>query len=139
MMPRRVHLAVVRPDVVSLLLRGVKRIETRFYHARRPPLGRIAIGDLIHFKPSGGEPVGMSQVISVQEFTNLTPRRIDRLRQRFGRQIKAPPSYWTIKRRCRYGVLIWLSALEPPTKDLTLPRQHGAWWVVLSELAAEDS
>ncbi len=138
-MSRRAHLAVVWAEVVPLLVRGVKRIETRFYHTRRPPLGQIAPGDLIHFKQSGAGPVGTAQVADVKEFTALTPAAMDRLRRRFGRQIQAPPAYWALKRRCRYGVLIWLSPLKPPAPALALPRQHGAGWVVLSEPAGEDS
>ncbi len=130
-MPRRAHLAVVRAEVVPLLLRGQKTIETRFYHTRRPPLGQIAPGESVHFKQSGAGHIGVSQVVAVKEFAALTPAAMDRLRRRFGRQIAASPTYWALKRRCRYGVLIWLSPLEPPADNLTLPRQHGTGWVVL--------
>ena len=129
----RIHVAIVRPAVARALLRGVKRIETRFYHQRRPPWGRISPGDMIHFKLSGGDFIGSTQVVFVKEVAFLTPGAIDRLRRTYGRAIHAPVAYWSGRRTARYGVLIGLGLLSTPPRSVAIPRQYGCGWLVLRE------
>jgi ASC-1-like (ASCH) protein len=132
-MPRRTHVAIVCPEIVPALLRGEKRIETRFYRSRRSPFGRIAVGDVVHFKRTGGGLVGSTEVTSVKEVGNLTARRLDQLQRRYSRRVQAPATYWAQKRRCRYGVLIGLGSLVRPPPDLAVPRQFGTGWLVLGD------
>jgi hypothetical protein len=129
----RSHVATVRPAVARALLRGVKRIETRFYRRRRPPCGRIARGDRVHFKLSGGGLIGTAQVVSVKEVIATTPAVMDRFRREYGAAVHAPAAYWTARRRARFGVLIWLGPLVAPPRALTVPRQYGSAWLVLRD------
>jgi hypothetical protein len=129
----RSHVAIVRPGVALALLRGVKRIETRFYRQRRPPWGRISPGDLVHFKLSGGAFIGSTQVLFVKEVASLTPRAIARLRRTYGRAIHASAAYWSGRRTARYGVLTGLGLLSASPRSIAIPRQYGSGWLVLRE------
>jgi hypothetical protein len=127
----REHVAIVSPWAAAALLRGYKRIETRFSRRRHAPYGRICAGDTVHFKVSGGEVIGSACAYAVKELESLTPTVLDGLRRRYAKAVCAPPAYWAARRRCRYGVLIWLSRLCPPPTRVQVPRQYGGGWVVL--------
>jgi hypothetical protein len=127
----REHVAIVSAWAATALAQGVKRIETRFYRHRRAPYALIRAGDTVHFKLTGGFLVGSAHVVAVDQLSSLTPTRIDALRRRYGDVICAPPVYWSARRRCRYGVLIWLGTLGPSPSRLLVPRQYGGAWVVL--------
>lgn len=129
----RTHLAIVSAAAGQALLGGTKRVESRFGRRRRPPCGCVAKGDLIHFKISGGTLLGSSQVLATKEFTGMAPRDMDRVRRVYGRLVQAAAEYWTARRYCRHGVLIWLRPLTPPPRRLTIPRQFGNAWLVLGE------
>lgn len=128
-----VHVAIVERGAARALLRGAKRIETRFYRQRRAPWGRIAAGDTVHFKLSGGRVIGSTPVAAVRQFADLTPATIARLRRRYGPHVNAPLRYWAARRDCRYGVLIWLGSLTAPAREMAVPRQYGGGWLVLGE------
>jgi len=127
-----VHVAIVDARAAQGLLKGRKRVESRFARRRRLPYGRISVGDLVYFKLSGGTIIGHSTALRVHQFDQLTPGAIDRLRCRFNRRIHAPASYWQARRHCRYGVLIWLSGFTARLTALAVPRQYGSGWVLLS-------
>jgi hypothetical protein len=127
----REHVAIVRRDVVGDLLVHAKSIETRFYRRRRAPLGRVNVGDKIHFKVSGGSIIGLARVVAVREFHGLTPRHIRQIQAKWGAGVRACGAYWRGRAKCRYGMLIWLSRLEAEPGALVVPRQYGNAWVVL--------
>jgi hypothetical protein len=74
-----------------------------------------------------------AQVSAIKEFAQLTPSQVDRLRRAHARRVAAPAGYWTARRGCRYGVLIWLGPLAAPPVGLAVPRQFGRGWLVLGE------
>ncbi len=128
---RLIHVAVVDRGTAGRLLRGFKRVESRFYCTRRVPFGRIRVGDTIHFKLSGGAIIGCAGVTRVRQFADLDRDAISRLRRRYNRAICAPARYWAHRRRSRYGLLIWITRLCPPLRPVEVPRQYGNGWVVL--------
>lgn len=127
----REHIAIVSRSVAAALVNGTKRVETRFYRQRRIPFGRVRAGDIVHFKISGGDVIGSSQVAAIEELTELTPARIAGLQRTYGRQVRAPATYWAACRNSRYGLLIWLGPLAPAPDRLAVPRQFGGAWMVL--------
>ena len=131
----RTHVAIVDRDTARHLLAGRKRIESRFSRRRRPPLGRAHPGDTVHFKISGGQVIGTARITLVREFDQLSPGAMRRLRGRFNDAILAPARYWTARRHCHYGLLIWITTLVPPPAGLRVPRQYGNGWIVLTDMA----
>ncbi len=127
----RRHVAIISADLADPLLSGRKRIESRLSRRRRVPFGRVRRGDLIYFKLVAGEIIGRSRVARVLHLVDLTPRRLDDLRRRYGPAIAAPADYWQQRRDCRFGVLIWLAGLEPAWHPPRVARQYGNGWIVL--------
>jgi len=128
----RTHVAIVDRHLAQALLNGTKRVETRFYRRRRRvPMGEVSVGDVVHFKLSGGGLLCSTQVSNVQYLNDLTPARLWRLWRRLRRWVAAPESYWWRCRAARYGVLIWFGRVTAPPAGLRVPRQYGNGWVVL--------
>lgn len=132
--PAQLHLAIVDRVTAQRLLSGQKRIESRFSKSRRAPFGRVVRGDILLFKLSGGQTLGMSEAMLVKEYDRLDRDALDRIRRRHGKWICAPEAYWRARRFCRYGTLIWLGPLRPPPESFRPPRQYGNGWVVLGGL-----
>ena len=109
-----IHVAIVDQAAAKHLLVGTKSSETRFYRRRRPPFGSIRPGDTVYFKLSGGNFIGTTSVLRVRELDDLTPAGVAHLRSRYNHAIQAPAPYWRTRRRCRYGLLIWINrSLQP--------------------------
>ena len=125
------HVAIVDAEAAEHLLAGTKRIETRFSQHRRPPFGQVRIGDTIHFKLSGGHIIGTSRVQRVRHLDRLTPADVLQLRQLHNAAVRAPARYWWARRRCRFGVLIWIGRLSRPPAGVRVPRQYGNGWLIL--------
>lgn len=124
------HIAIVSTAVALALQSGSKRIESRLTRTRRAPFGRIAPGDRIHFKLSGGPLIGSARVRRVGQWSGLTPARIRTLRRTFGAAVAAPPGYWRVRRGCRFGVLLWIGPMRAAPR-MDVPRQFGSGWIVL--------
>ena len=117
----RSHIAIVDDRFVAPLLKGVKRIETRFSRTRRVPFGSIFAGDIIHFKVSGGDIIGHCRALSVIEYDRLTPAKIDAIRRQHNHAIQAPRDYWHNRSKCLFGVLIRLGAVSTPAWSGPVP------------------
>lgn len=127
------HVAIVDRLTVRHLLVGHKRIESRFLATKRPPYDRVKSGDRVYFKLAGGSVIGSSTVTRVRQYADLTPAAIIRLRRRYNHLINAEPSYWQARLRCRYGLLLWITAPIRPATAMHVPRQYGNGWLVLPE------
>lgn len=128
-----IHVAIIDAQAAANVLSGRKQVESRFTHRRRLPYGMVTEGDRIYFKVSGGTIIGHSYAARVSCFSDLTPTAIQNLRRRYNRAVLASPGYWRARRRCRYGVLIWLTRFIRRAAVLPVPRQYGNAWVVLSK------
>ena len=128
----RRHVAIIDRPAATALLAGRKTIESRFASSRRSPVDRVCPGDRLYFKISAGEFIGTCRVRRVAQFEGLTPLQIQKLRRRYGLAIAAPAAYWRERVRRRYGVLMWLSALEPLRRPPRIARQYGSGWVTLA-------
>lgn len=96
---------------------------------RRPPLGVVQAGDVVHFKIVGGPLIGSARVMGVREYADLTPDRVRRLAAQLGDVVQAPASYWRVRDNSRYGIMIRLARLSPPPARLRVPRQFGSGWI----------
>ncbi|MGH2749409.1 MAG: ASCH domain-containing protein [Actinomycetota bacterium] len=63
---QRLHLAIFVEPYLSLILDGLKTIESRFSMYRLAPFDKVARGDWILLKHSGGPIVGMCDVSTVR-------------------------------------------------------------------------
>lgn len=126
------HVAIMKPQwrFIEKMLAGTKTIETRWYVHKRPPWGRVGVGDVIYFK-NAGQPVSARAVVRrVAEYDNLTPALVAELLARHERDIGIPPkdllAFYQHVRQKRYALFIWLDAVEPVAPFAITKRGFGA-------------
>lgn len=136
--PRRRHAAIVDDRHIDLLRRGVKTIETRLYRHRRLPYNRIRAGDVVFFKPAGGEVFGSADVVRIRQYDNLTPEDVRRIRRRYNHAVCAEPEYWAERLEARFAVLIWLNGFRKTRRAPNVPRQYGSGWLILRSPAFRE-
>jgi ASC-1-like (ASCH) protein len=67
------------------ILSGEKKIESRWYLSKRPPLGKVNPGDTIYFKDSG-RPISLTSKVSrVKLIEDLTPSKVKRTLAIYGK------------------------------------------------------
>lgn len=126
------HLAILKKPYLEAIVAGRKRIESRFTKIKRSPFGRVLVGDKIFFKVSSGPVCATAKVAAVKNFENLTPDRINSLKQRYNHDIAGTDEYWQSRAECRFGFLAWLTevrAIEP----VRISKKDWRAWVVLTE------
>lgn len=127
------HVAVLKPEYIQRVLDGRKTIESRLSRVRVAPFARVATGDLIYLKSSGGPIRARAAAGRVWHFDNLCPRRIDLLERRFARRVQAPPEYWRSQRHAKYACFIELLDVTPLHDAPSVPRLFGAGWIILPD------
>jgi len=126
----RHHLAVLEARYLAGLVAGRKTVECRLSRTGCPPYGVISPGDLVWLKESGGPVRGLAGVARVEEFAELTPAKLRRLRTRFHDLVAAPASFWCERKRARFATLIrleWVCAVQP---FRVLKRDRRSWVVL---------
>jgi ASC-1-like (ASCH) protein len=81
------HLAIMKKlwGLAEKILDGRKKIESRWYLAKRAPWDKIKKGDIVYFKNSG-EPVSIkAEVEKVKQFCDLTPKKVKDILNEYGR------------------------------------------------------
>lgn len=129
-----VHLAVIDPRYASAILMGLKTIESRFTRTRRVPFGQVSAGERIYFVARRAGLIVTAVAERVESFEGLTPARLEAIAREHGAAIGATEAYWTAKRGCRYGTLIWLGGAElsrqAPDDVHGRERSYRSAWVV---------
>lgn len=125
------HVAVLKRPYADLIVRGVKRIESRLTLTRREPFGVVSVGDIVLFKDSGGPYRARARAARVESFDDLTPARVRELRGEYNEQIKGSSAYWLSKRLARYATLVWLEDVLEIDRGPRLPHLQGRAWVTL--------
>lgn len=125
-----VHLAVCVEPYLSAILSGKKTVESRFSVYRQAPFGRVAPGDVVILKRSGGPIVGVCQIACVWSY-HLDPRTFREIRRDFAEALHAQdPNFWKERRNAAYATLMsfeWVSSTLP----LFISKQDRRGWVVL--------
>jgi len=117
---------------LDAILTGQKRIESRFFRARRQVFGRVQPGDKLFLKQSSGPVCATATVVEVKNFENLTPKRITEIKQQYNQYILARDEYWQSKKSCRFGFLVWLKDVKP-IEPVRIYKKDWRAWVVLTE------
>ena len=125
------HLVILKKPYFDAILAGRKTIESRLTKTNRPPFGKIAPGDKLFFKISSGPVSATAGVKKMQQFDNLTPSKIDKIKLTYNDKILGSNEYWIEKRHCKYGVLIWLEQVET-IEPVRINKKDWRGWVVLT-------
>lgn len=100
--------------LLEKILSGEKKIESRWYSARFAPWDQISAGDTIYFEYAGMPMEAKAKVRKVSQFSDLTPRTVKALWQKYGKQIgvtSISPHIESTKRK-KYCILIYLEQVQ---------------------------
>jgi ASC-1-like (ASCH) protein len=126
------HLVILKKPYLDAILGGQKRIESRFTKTRPAYFGLVSGGDRLFFKQSSGPVCAVATVEAVEDFEELTPKRIAALKRRYNGDIGGSSEYWRSKADCRFGMLVWLTGVER-IEPVRICKKDWRAWVVLSE------
>ncbi len=129
------HLAVFVGNSAEKILSGEKTVDGRFSRNRIPPFGCVARGDKILLKPAGENIVGEVEVENVLYFNNLTPEKIDKIKDEWGRMMVMSDSFWLERLKASYASLIFLTKPRKyllPEKSPKIKKGDRRSWVLLS-------
>lgn len=125
-----VHLAVFIEPFLGHVLSGKKTVESRFSTVRFPPYGRVARGDLVLLKESGGPVVGIAE-IGAAWFYRLTPDSWKTIRREFATALCAEdPEFWASRAHAEYATLMYVSRAKR-LSPIDWPKRDRRGWVVV--------
>jgi len=132
------HLAIMKKawGFVDKILRGEKKIESRWYAVKYKPWDSIKEGETVYFKDSGGPVRLRAEVSRVMQFADLTPEKVREILNRYGKddglEGKIPEFFERFKDK-KYCILIFLKnpeAIEPFEINKTGFGMMSAWITV---------
>ena len=127
---RSVHLAVFVEPFLGSLLSGQKTVESRFSVVRCPPYGRVASGDVLLVKRSGGPVVGVCEVRETWSYL-LDAETWSSIRRDFMAAMCAQdPTFWERKRNASYATLMRITNARPIEAVAWKKRDRRGWVVV---------
>jgi ASC-1-like (ASCH) protein len=126
------HLAILKKPYLDAILRGEKRIESRFTKTRRAPFGQVSVGDKLFFKVSSGPVCATAVVAAVKYYENLTLPKIIEIKQQYNHLIGGSNEYWHSRADCKFGFLVWLKDVRP-IEPMRIHKKDWRAWVVLTE------
>ncbi len=82
------HVAIMRKSwgLTQKILTGEKTIETRWYKTKARPWDRVFPGDRIFFKDSGEPVTIVARVKKVEQYENLTPKKVVKLLSKYAKK-----------------------------------------------------
>ena len=126
------HLVILKKPYFDAILSGQKQIESRFTKTKREPFGQIQPGDKLLLKISSGPVCAIATAAAVKSFENLTPQKIEQVKEEYNHGIKGSNQIWQSKADCRFGLLIWLTDVEP-IEPVWIHKKDWRAWVILTE------
>lgn len=132
------HVAIMRREwgLLAKILSGRKKIESRWYKARKSPWNRIKIGEMVYFKDSGAPVTVKAQVTKVLQFEGLTASKIFKILDRYVRAIGIDPvdrgNFKRLLADKKYCLLIFFDHVESVTPFEIDKKGYGlqsAWLV----------
>ena len=123
------HLAIFQEPYLTFIMDGRKKIETRFAKRACPPFRRVADGDVVLLKESGGEIVGICEVEKVW-FYNLDPEAFEIIKNRFGEMIcPANGSFWQERKDKLVATLMKVINVMP-VDGIHIEKRDRRGWVI---------
>ena len=130
-MKNQTHLAICTEPFLSLMVSGEKKVESRFSRNKIAPYEKVAKGDLVILKKSGGEVVG-SCVVQKAIFVEIKNKKIFAdLKKQYSHVIcaNADPHFWSQRMSARYASFIWLGKVTQ--KKITVHSSGRSGWRIL--------
>jgi len=120
--------------LVPKILDGRKKIESRWGVNKCAPWGKVKVGDRVYFKNSGEPVIVVAKVYKIQEFENLSPKKVREILEKYrghaGISISNLEEIIKWARKKRYCTLIYLKnpkTIKPFNIDKTGFGSASAW------------
>jgi len=126
------HLVILKKPYLDAILAGRKTIESRFIKTRHSPFGKVTAGDRLFLKISSGPVCAEATASAVENFENLTPEQILKIKQQYNQLIGGGEEYWQSKADCKFGFLVWLKDVRK-VEPVFINKKDWRAWVVLTE------
>ena len=128
---RVLHVAVMHEPYLSLLLEGVKTIESRFSVKRIQPFERVEAGDVLALKRQSGPVVGVA-LVSEARFYELDAEVIDTLRGEYAAELAATDDvFWREREHAAYATLIGVTHPRR-LSDVPVQKRDRRGWATLA-------
>lgn len=127
------HVAILKPNYIRDILAGAKTIESRLTRTMQPPHGKVAAGERLFLKASGGPYLAMAVAARVETWLDATPADLGQIERKYRRQIGGDDAYWLAKRDSRFVTLIWLDQVEPIDVGPAYKVAYMKAWYLLDE------
>lgn len=103
-----IHLAIFSEPYLSLILSGVKTIESRFSINKVIPYRRVFPKDIVLMKKSGGNIIGLFIVKETIYLSNLTENKTEEINNVYGSELcwNIDPEFMLTKRKSKFLTLI---------------------------------
>lgn len=132
----RVHLAVFVEPFLQYVLDGSKTVESRFSVKATAPYDRVAPGDILLLKRSGGPVVGVCRVADVWQY-ELDAATWRYIKQQFARALRVDGSnFLEQKSHASFATLIRIDQVLP-IQAVPCEKRDRRGWVVLRDLESQ--
>ncbi len=124
------HIAILRQPFYDMVLSGEKTIESRWSMHKVAPYNKVSKGDTILIKETGKDVTATAKVQEVRYY-ELTPKKVEEIRQEYGRQIGTDKfEDWETTLQKKFCTLIWLEDVQK-VEPIKVPRSNGEGWICL--------
>jgi len=135
---RNYHLAIFREPYLDFILSGKKTIETRFAKRACPPYNRVANGDVLVLKESGGPVLGICTVSRVW-FYRVTAASLADIRSKFGKAVcPVNDAFWDERKGASCATLMLLQNVTR-LDNIHIDKRDRRGWVLLNHLRTAQS
>lgn len=106
------HIVVLSKKPLDKILGGIKTIETIFSKDNQPPYKAVSVDDTIYLRASGGYAIAKANAAKVENFDNLTPKKITELLETYKNEIAPTADMYESKIYSKYATFVWLEDVQ---------------------------
>jgi hypothetical protein len=129
--PCGLHVGVFIEPYLQLLLEGKKTLESRFSINRTAPYQKVADGDLLLLKRSGGPIVGICQIMHAWSY-ELDAAAWNTLKTQHARALCIQsPAFWEQKRHANYATLMQVRHPRALESAIAFVKSDRRGWLTL--------
>jgi hypothetical protein len=126
-----IHLAIFGEPFLQFLLDGKKTIESRFSINKCAPFNKVAKGDLLLIKKSGG-PIVAICTVKERWYYKLNKHSWDEIRQYQDALCANDPSFWEERQDASFATLIMIGNMKK-INPIEFEKRDRRGWVVISD------
>ena len=125
------HLAIMHQPYLDYIIKGKKKIETRFFLQKRPPYNCINENDIIFFKKVGGDIYCSCKIKKCSKYNlHLTDKNM--LISKYYDDVCMSKECWREKLQKNFALFISIGKLFFFDKPITITKRDRRPWVVFN-------